>query len=61
MIARLPEGYDTIIGEPGLLLADEATSALDPETEKDLAACLIRGGARTTTLLVAHRLTPLQA
>jgi ATP-binding cassette, subfamily B, heavy metal transporter len=49
----------TLLQLPPVLLMDEATSALDNETEKNIGHALgkARGGARTTLVMVAHRLS----
>jgi ATP-binding cassette subfamily B protein len=46
-----------LAGEFGLLLLDEPSSALDPLSEYNMTR-LMFDGSRTTTILVAHRLSP---
>lgn len=48
-----------LLRRPGLLVLDEATSALDANTEWAVLSALGRSGI--TTLLIAHRLSSLQA
>jgi ATP-binding cassette subfamily C protein len=45
---------------PRLLVLDEATSALDAETESAVEKSLRALGKRTTTVIVAHRLSTVQ-
>mmetsp|Transcript_7021 Transcript_7021/g.25884 ORF Transcript_7021/g.25884 Transcript_7021/m.25884 type:complete len:831 (-) Transcript_7021:549-3041(-) len=47
----------TILKQPPLLLLDEATSALDSLTEKQIQASLTKLREKTTTLIIAHRLS----
>jgi ATP-binding cassette, subfamily B, heavy metal transporter len=49
----------TLLHQAPVLLMDEATSALDNETEKGISHALLkaRGGANTTLVMVAHRLS----
>ena len=83
LIASLPRGLDTMVGERGLklsggekqrvslaramlknapiLLCDEATSALDTRTEASVMGALRRLAKDRTTLLIAHRLSTVQA
>ena len=78
LVARLPHGLETSVGERGLklsggekqrvsiarailqdasvLILDEATSALDAETERMVAAPLVRSRQGRTTLIITHRL-----
>ena len=46
--------------EPSLLVLDEATSALDAETEASISKSLDKLRGRTTTVIVAHRLSTVQ-
>lgn len=45
---------------PKLLVLDEATSALDPATEAGVAERLFRSATKTTTLIIAHRLSTVE-
>jgi ATP-binding cassette subfamily B protein len=45
------------LGRPGLLILDEATSALDAETERTVTAAVAALKGKTTTILIAHRLS----
>ncbi|MEO9326621.1 ABC transporter ATP-binding protein [Gordonia aurantiaca] len=78
IVAALPDGLDTVIGQesenlsagekqlvtvaraiaasPRILILDEATSAADPRTELLVQRALHRLRARTTTLVVTHRM-----
>ncbi|MCW1920793.1 ABC transporter ATP-binding protein/permease [Rhodobacter sp. KR11] len=88
---RLPQGFDTEVGErgvrlsggqrqrigiaralyrnPGIIVFDEATSALDNLTEQEVvraiaalsAAAESAGGAPKTVILIAHRISTVQA
>ncbi|HEX2036697.1 MAG TPA: ABC transporter ATP-binding protein, partial [Chloroflexota bacterium] len=49
-----------ILRRPRILLLDEATASLDNESEQLVQEALERLMARTTTLVVAHRLTTVQ-
>ncbi len=79
MVARLPQGFETPVGERGARLSggerqrvalaraamrrpcifvfDEATSSLDSRTEKEILNNLRTLARRSTTLIIAHRLS----
>jgi len=83
VVAALPRGYDTRVGERGIQLSggqrqrigiaralykqasvlvfDEATSALDTETEAIVMAAINRLDRRLTIIIIAHRLSTLDA
>ncbi len=46
---------------PDLLILDEATSALDGATEAELIETLIELSPELTTIIVSHRIAPIQA
>lgn len=48
-----------LVRRPRLLLLDDATSAVDPEVELGVLGELDRGRARSTVLLVAHRMSTI--
>ena len=50
-----------ILKDPRILLLDEATSSLDNESERAVQAALNRLMVGRTTLIVAHRLSTIQA
>ncbi len=82
IVAALPAGYDTVVGQRGLKLSggerqrvaiarallkappvmvlDEATSMLDSRTEAAILHELQAATARTTTIMIAHRLSTVQ-
>lgn len=47
--------------DPELLILDEATSSLDQASENSVAATLRRLKERTTTVIIAHRLTTVES
>ncbi len=49
-----------VVRRPEILLVDEATSNLDPSTEYEIQRVLSSVYGRTTTLVVAHRLSTVQ-
>lgn len=51
----------TFLKNPSVLILDEATSALDTESERVIQASLQRLSKGRTTLIIAHRLTTIQA
>jgi ATP-binding cassette, subfamily B, bacterial len=74
-IDRLPQQYDTIVGErgqklsggqrqriknPPILILDEATSAVDNETEAAIQRSLDKITVNRTTIAIAHRLSTIR-
>ena len=63
-VQRLPEGYNTLLGENGstlsggepIILLDEATASLDPENEVLIQSAISRLIKGKTVLVIAHRL-----
>merc|ERR1719378_1513167 len=49
-----------LLMDPKVLLLDEATSALDAESEHVVQEAIDRLMSRRTTILVAHRLSPVR-
>ena len=49
----------TILKGPPILVLDEATSALDSHTEKEIQDALDRVSKGRTTVMIAHRLSPI--
>src|SRR5688500_19402225 len=49
----------TILKSPPILILDEATSALDSMTEREIQTALRQVSRNRTTLVIAHRLTPV--
>ena len=50
-----------LVGDPAILLADEATSSLDTASERTVQDALARAAAARTTVVIAHRLSTVQA
>src|SRR4029453_18942478 len=49
----------TVLKAPPILILDEATSALDTTTERDIQTALDVVSKNRTTLVIAHRLSPV--
>src|SRR5271154_3200472 len=49
----------TVLKAPPILLLDEATSALDSHTEQEIQDALERVSRNRTSLVIAHRLSPI--
>jgi ABC-type multidrug transport system fused ATPase/permease subunit len=50
-----------LYSRPQLLVLDEATSSLDADTEASISRSLRKLGAKTTKIVVAHRLSTVQS
>ena len=50
-----------LVGGPDLLILDEATSALDNKTESGMTAALAGLKGRTTSIVIAHRLSTVMS
>lgn len=50
-----------LLGRPSLLILDEATSALDNRTEAAVTAAIAGLRGRTTTIVIAHRLSTVKS
>ncbi|GAB0497723.1 hypothetical protein MMPV_009060 [Pyropia vietnamensis] len=50
-----------LVANPAILLADEATASLDTASERVVQDALARAGATRTTVVIAHRLSTVQA
>ena len=80
-ISKMPDGYDTIVGErgvglsggqkqrialarallqnPAILILDDTTSAVDMETEKFIFSMLKGHYDKSTTFVIAHRISSI--
>src|SRR5919205_42982 len=54
-VDELPDGYDTILADPAVLVLDDATSAVDATKEHEIRAALSEVMRGRTTLVIAHR------
>jgi ATP-binding cassette subfamily B protein len=48
-----------LLKDPGILILDDALSAVDTETEAGILDALRKRRGRSTTIVIAHRLTTL--
>jgi ATP-binding cassette, subfamily B, bacterial len=59
-IMRLPNQYETQVGERGVLILDEPTSSIDSRTEAVILDALDRLMVGRTTFVIAHRLSTVR-